>query len=228
MSQSGAAGRIRGDPHRAWRFIDIGLLPFKRFLTIQDEIWSERVRGLAIDTILFATHPPALSLGARPDEIQLAFLRVSQDELVRQQIHIVKTQRGGSLTLHAPGILGCYVIMKTPGSIVAPLERLAHTVFHTFNIHTTARVAATEPQDAAKYRGAWANGKKIASIGLNNSNGVTRFGINFNVSADPRLLALLHPCGIRERELTTMALEGCSASVADVQHAISASLPHIL
>lgn len=210
----------------SWQFVDFGILDFGEFLTLQDRVWRARLNDSLPDSVLFAEHPPTISFGARPRDQQLKFLRVPPEELALRNIPIFETQRGGSLSLHAPGILGCYIIMKTGASIIPSLLRLAQEVFMEFGIKTNPTAPVTSA-DAAKYRGAWTAHGKIASVGVNNSRGVTRFGANFNISADPALLTLIHPCGIEEYLLTTLALEGVPATITEVKEVIRGIVPHV-
>lgn len=206
-----------------WQFIDLGLIDFGEFLRVQDRVWEERVKHTVLDTILFAEHPLAISLGARARELQTPFLRVPLEELERRNIGIYETRRGGSLALHAPGILGCYVIGKTAkfaGDVVYFLEHVAHEVFCSSGLLTTPVPQTVIGFDRTKYRGAWTAGGKIASIGIHSAHGITRFGMNINVSADPKLLTLIHPCGIEEYELTTLALQGIRISVSNVKDTV--------
>jgi len=197
-------------------FHDLGLVRFDKFMHMQNMLWEQRVENQIPDTILFAEHPVCISLGARSVEFQLPHIRVPQSELVRRDIRVFKTRRGGSLTIHAPGILGCYVIAKCTNVVnsVRSLELLARDTFKHFGVDTASlpNGATNKPQ----YHGAWTGKGKIASIGMHIARGVTRFGLNINVNTEHSLLTLVHPCGIEEYELTTMAQMGCSASVSDV------------
>lgn len=207
-----------------WQFVDLGFVGFGAFLNIQDQVWKCRVEDKISDTVLFAEHPLAISFGARARKLQTLFLRVSLEEIVRRNIGVYETRRGGSLALHAPGILGCYVIGKTAESVgrttVHFLEDVAHEVFCSSGLLTTPAPRAMIGFDRAKYRGAWTARGKIASIGIHSAQGITRFGMNINVSADPNLLTLIHPCGIEEYPLTTLALEGIRISVSRIKDTV--------
>ncbi len=54
------------------------------------------------------------------------------------------------------------------------------------------------------YPGVWANGQKIASIGVAVKNGITMHGSALNVNTDLDSFSLIVPCGISDVVVTSM------------------------
>ena len=213
---------------RKWRFLDLGLIDFGELIRIQDRLWEERVSGGGADTILFAEHPTVISLGVRPREEQMRFVRVPLAELAARNISIYETRRGGSITIHAPGILGCYVVAQVPtfGMGVVPwLEQVSSEALRACGLETHFKKPPVGV-GSAKYRGLWTARGKIASVGVHCSHNVTRFGVSINVSADADVLTIVHPCGIEEYSLTTLALEGVDAPVSEIKEVVRRVVAH--
>lgn len=206
-----------------WQFLDLKILDFGEFLKIQDWVWKQCRDDMIDNTIIFAEHPATISINQSYIDRDLKSLRVSKEELERLGIQIIPVKRGGSIALHAPGIIGCYIIAKTNGAseITYLMERWIFSALAKFGIQlylypTGARfLHALSQKECRKYRGFWRDVKKIGTEGLRISSRVSRFGVNINVCPDPKLLTLIHPCGITEFDMSS--LEIITPKKCDVQ-----------
>lgn len=204
----------------SWQFLDLGLIDLCEFMKIQDGVWGQRVRNDIPDTAIFAEHPITISLNERHRDRDGVHIRVPREELKRLGVAVVPVHRGGGVALHAPGILGCYIIKKTTKEALSFLGHVAQSVFSSFGVRTEVFPNPVASERCGKYFGAWVYDRKIATTGINILAGVSQFGINFNVSPEPELLRLIHPCGIEEYEMTSLALEGIPVTITDVKDAI--------
>jgi lipoate-protein ligase B len=57
----------------------------------------------------------------------------------------------------------------------------------------------------AQHHGVWAGAAKIAAVGVAISRGVTMHGIALNLQPDLGHFGLIHPCGILDRGVTSVA-----------------------
>lgn len=212
-----------------WRFLDLKILDFEEFLKIQDLVWKQRIDDIIDNTIIFAEHPTAISINQSYIDRDLKSLRVSEEELEQLGIQIIPVKRGGGIALHAPGILGCYIIAKTNGAaeVTYLMERWIFSALARFGIQlylypTGARfLHALSQKERRKYRGFWRDVKKIGTEGLRISSRVSRFGVNINVCPDLKHLTLIHPCGITKFDMSSLdSITQKKCGVEDIKKAL--------
>jgi lipoyl(octanoyl) transferase len=74
------------------------------------------------------------------------------------------------------------------------------------------------------YTGVWIGDKKIAAIGVKVSQGITTHGFALNVATDLRLFKHILPCGIPDKDVTSIAAElGQAPVMAAVEAAVVAN-----
>lgn len=196
-----------------WRIKTPGLINFREFIKLQNITWEERYLQKITDTIIFAEHPPTISLGSRNPEEQIRHIRVTEETLRTSGIPVIRTERGGSVTIHGPGILGCYVIadigrLEFSTEFIFRLEHWIAASLDKLGIHTTRLPKEFRmDRETAKYEGLWINKKKIASMGIRISRHVTRFGVNICVCPEERFMHIINPCGIEEYEMSSLEKE---------------------
>jgi lipoyl(octanoyl) transferase len=78
-------------------------------LEIQRELRQHRITGaLAEDVLLLVEHPPAVTLGRGT---RASSLPLGPAQLEQRGIEVFEVERGGDVTLHAPGQLVGYPIL---------------------------------------------------------------------------------------------------------------------
>jgi lipoyl(octanoyl) transferase len=123
------------------------------------------------------------------------------DDWYRSQgIEVAETTRGGRVTYHGPGQLVGYPIVAV-ADVVAYLRTLEHAV-----------IAALAEEDVeAEVRegltGIWVGERKIGSIGVHVSRGVTMHGFAVNVDCDLQPFEWIVPCGIDGVRMTSLYVE---------------------
>jgi lipoyl(octanoyl) transferase len=178
----------------------LGQLEYRAAVTLQEQL-RERVRAEELpELMLLLEHPPTYTLGRRTREGDLPFGEAWARE---QGIDVVKTDRGGKLTYHGPGQLVGYPIVRTRDA-VAYLRTLEQGL---------VAALADEGVEAHRrpgrdYTGVWVGDRKIASIGVHVSRGITTHGFAVNVDNDLAPFTWAVACGLPDVEMTSLAIEG--------------------
>jgi lipoyl(octanoyl) transferase len=194
--------------------LTLGRVSYPEALAIQQQIIAARKQNLVGDTLLLLEHPPVLTLGRNASRSNIL---ASDDVLAQRGVELHEINRGGDVTYHGPGQLIGYPIIDLRGDLpgkkgphlgpvdyVRLLEEVLIRTCGDFGVMT---------QRICKLTGVWtlAGGsireKKIAAIGVHVSQGVTSHGFALNVTTDLRDFEWIVPCGITDREVTSLELE---------------------
>jgi lipoyl(octanoyl) transferase len=154
------------------------------------------------EVLLLLEHDPVYTLGRRSKPGDLG---LGEDWCRAQGIDVVKTQRGGKLTYHGPGQLVGYPIMRVGDvpEFVATMERAIVAALGEAGLR--ARPRSAEGRD---FTGVWVEDRKIASIGVHISRGVSAHGFAVNVTNDLAPFTWVVACGLPSVSMTSLALEG--------------------
>lgn len=184
------------------RVVDLGLRPYAEILELQRRLCRERVTGLRDeDLLLLVEHPPVITLGRGT---RAASLPLDRATLERRGLEVFEVERGGDVTLHAPGQLVGYPIFH--------LERHRPDLHWYLRQLEDALIRALAAFEIAAernpgYTGVWTGGRKIASIGIHVKQWVTFHGFALNVTTALDLFDLIVPCGIHGVTMTSVARE---------------------
>jgi lipoate-protein ligase B len=178
----------------------LGQVPYAEALALQEQL-RERVRDRELpDVLLVLEHPPVYTLGrrSRPGDLPMG------EAWCRERgIDVVPTERGGKLTYHGPGQLVAYPIVHVtdlPG-YVAALERAIVAALAEAGVEAATR-------EGRAYTGVWVGERKIASIGIHVSRGVSMHGLAINVENDLAPFETVVACGLPDVRMTSVAREG--------------------
>lgn len=201
-----------------YRIENWGMIDYSEALRRQKKTVREVVSG-GPQTLVLCEHPPVITLGRTYQEKSLL---LSCEKLAQQGVGVVTVDRGGDVTLHAPGQLVAYPIidLKRAGlglrGYLQNLEQVAVDFLKSFGI-----VA----QGNDDRRGVWVAQKKIASIGIGVTQWVTYHGMAVNLSTDLSYFQLIRPCGLDVQMTSVKELTG---SAPDMTEAGSAFAEHFL
>ena len=166
----------------------LGLVPYREASALQESLRALRQAGEIPDVLLVLEHPPVYTRGRRTEP---ADLPMGEDWYRLQGIEVEDSDRGGRVTYHGPGQLVAYPIMaiRSVAHFVGVMERAIVAAL------SDEGIVAAGPR-ATPFTGVWAGERKIGSIGVHVSRGVTTHGLAVNVDNDLQPFEWIVPCGI--------------------------------
>lgn len=181
--------------HAYW----LGTVDYLEAYELQKALRKARIEDRIHDVVLFLDHNPVITVGKCANYKNIL---VSESYLASQDIPVVQVDRGGDVTFHNPGQIVVYFIVNlgTAGKTIYQFVRGMEEVI----IRVLASYMLTGTRDQ-KHPGVWLGDKKICAIGLNVSHEVTMHGLALNVNNDLGITSYIHPCGISDKGVTSIA-----------------------
>jgi lipoate-protein ligase B len=173
-----------------------GRVPYTEAVELQTRLRERRQAGQIPDSLLLLEHPPTYTKGRRSER---ADLPMGEEWYWSQGIEVHETSRGGRVTYHGPGQLVGYPIMGVT-DVVAFLRTMEAGIIRAL---ADERVEAEVREGLT---GVWVGDRKIGSIGLHVSRGVTMHGFAVNVDCDLQPFEWIVPCGIEGVRMTSLYL----------------------
>jgi lipoyl(octanoyl) transferase len=179
----------------------LGTIPWRESLAMQECLRARRQAGELPDTLLLLEHPPVYTRGRRSHAGELTR---GEDFYRARGIAVEDTNRGGRVTYHGPGQLVGYPIMGVTDVIahLRTIERALVAALAQEGIAARSRV-----DDGADFTGVWVGERKIASLGVHVSRGVSTHGFAVNVDNDLEPFSWVVACGLPDVEMTSIARE---------------------
>lgn len=208
------------------KFLDWGLIDYKEAWDKQEELFSATVglktqitnRKIVLEGneyeedeltpnyLVFCEHPHVYTLGKSGKAEHLLLNDVELQEKHATFYHI---NRGGDITYHGPGQIVGYPILDLDNfftDIHRYLRTLEEAVILTLGAY--GLMAGRYPG----YTGVWfdaenENARKICAMGVRCSRWVTMHGFAFNINTDLDYFRNIVPCGIDDKDVTSMERE---------------------
>jgi len=201
-----------------------GSVPYEEARVAQRWLESARQEGAVPDVLLLLEHPPVYTRGRRSTADELP---MSPEWYEMQGIEVHDTDRGGRVTYHGPGQLVAYPIVSLRPygddvhEYVRRLERVAIGALADHGVSATTIDGLTgvwtDPDPPTGGRRADTSSitrhigpsapRKIGSIGVHVSRGVTTHGVAVNVNNDLQPFEWIVPCGIEGCRVTSLSRE---------------------
>jgi len=180
----------------------LGTIGYAEAARLQESLRERVIAGELPDLLLLLEHPPVYTLGRRAEAADLPF---GEDFWRARGIDVVRTPRGGKLTYHGPGQLVGYPIMRVGGDIPGFVRTMEAAIVEALAAEGIA--ARGRDHEGAAYTGVWVEDRKIASIGIHVSRGVSSHGFAVNVDNDVEPFHQVTACGLPGVRMTSIALE---------------------
>ncbi len=154
----------------------------------------EKVKKGGRELVWFLEHPTTYTAG----------IRYKKEEILDKSIKIIKTNRGGKITLHNPGQKIIYFVInlnkrkKDIRNLVRQIENIIINFLSIYKIKSYAD---------KKNIGIWVKGKKIAAIGIRVTNWIAYHGCSINIKNNLKEYKKISPCGLNNRNITSIKNE---------------------
>jgi lipoyl(octanoyl) transferase len=160
------------------------------------------MEGEVPDTLILVEHPPVITVGRFSTGANVV---ASREFLADRGIEVIQTTRGGDVTYHGPGQLVGYPIFHLKElelGVKAYIRTLEEVFTRYLDESCGIRAEAGEGQI-----GVWIENRKITAIGVYVSHFVSMHGFAFNINTDLSHFSYIIPCGITDKEVTSLEKE---------------------
>lgn len=210
-------------------FLDWGLTEYQEAWRKQETLFEQTVASkiknrsdnTSFETsnyLIFCEHPHVYTLGksGKPENLLL-----NEVELAEKEATYHKINRGGDITYHGPGQIVGYPILDLDNfftDIHLYLRTLEEAVILTLADY------GIESGRYPGFTGVWLDAdnkkaRKICAMGVRCSRWVTMHGFAFNVNANLEYFKHIVPCGIDDKDVTSMRNElGHSVNIEEVKN----------
>lgn len=199
------------------QFIDWGLVDYQEAWDRQEKVFSQtlaikqdnKTNNLNNPTpnyLIFTEHPHVYTLGKSGHE---EYLLLDEEGLRQKEAKFYKINRGGDITYHGPGQIVGYPILDLDNFFTD-----IHLYLRTLEEAIILTLADYGIQSGRYegFTGVWLDAdnekaRKICAMGVRASRWVTMHGFAFNVNADLAYFGNIIPCGIDDKDVTSMERE---------------------
>ncbi|MBN6057171.1 lipoyl(octanoyl) transferase LipB [Nonomuraea sp. RK-328] len=195
------------------------LVDYDKAMERMGDLVAERQRDERPDTLWLLSHPSVYTVGRRTPVTHLPD--------PTRGIPVVETGRGGQLTYHGPGQLVGYLVVKLAEDegivdYVREVELRLVEALGTLGLPAERR---DTPPGSELLTGVWTTttGRKVVSIGMRQSRGVTSHGFALNVDGDLEPWSWAVACGMPDVDMTSLKRELGETSMDQVRTAVAAS-----
>lgn len=202
------------------KFEDLGLIDYKQCWDYQEKIFAEIIdlkvanrnlpkeqHQIPLHHLIFCEHPHVYTLGKSGSRDNVL---ISEEEMQRVGATFYKINRGGDITYHGPGQIVGYPILD--------LDYFFTDIHKYLRFLEEAIILTLAKYDISAerypgYTGVWIDAtnnekaRKICAMGVRCSRWVTMHGFAFNVNTDLNYFNHIVPCGIKDKDVTSLERE---------------------
>ena len=169
-------------------------IPYKKAMLYLEKRVEEVKNGDNKELIWVLEHPKTYTAG----------VSFKQNEIIDKKIKIIKTNRGGKITLHNPGQKIIYFVINL-NNRKKDIRKFINTI--EVSVIEFLKFLKINAKKDKKNIGIWVKGRKIAAIGLRVSRWVAFHGFSINISNNLKEYLKIVPCGLNNKKITSVYLE---------------------
>ena len=165
-------------------------IPYKKAIYDLEKRVEDVKKGLKKELIWILEHPTTYTGG----------IRSSKNEILDKKIKIIKTNRGGKITLHNPGQKIIYFVIdlnKRKKDIRLLLKVIETSIIEVLKIYNI------DGSSDKKNIGIWVKNKKISAIGIKVKRWIAYHGCSININNDLSKYKKIIPCGLSNDRITS-------------------------
>jgi len=169
-------------------------VPYKTAMLYLNKRVKEVKDGKNEELLWILEHPTTYTAG----------ISYKKKEIIDKKIKLVKSNRGGKITLHNPGQKIIYFVIdlnKRKKDIRKLIDSIENSIIQFLKNYKI------KGKSDKKNIGIWVNDKKIAAIGIRVSRWVAYHGCSINISNNLNQYLKIVPCGLDNRKVTSISKE---------------------
>ena len=207
-------------------FEDLGNMSYKDAWDYQEQLLQQNLQAKANGAatahhFLLVEHPPVYTLGKSGREEHVL---INDEERAQKGIEYFRTNRGGDITFHGPGQIVGYPILDLErfytdiGRYLRSLEEVIMLTLADYGIKAERSPGETGVWIDPAIKG---RERKICALGVRCSRWITMHGFAFNVNTDLSYFDHIVPCGIHNKQVTSLQKElGYPLSMDEVKEKV--------
>ena len=166
-------------------------IPYKIAMRYLNKRVEEVKKGTNREFLWILEHPTTYTAG----------VSFNKKEIIDNKIKIIKSNRGGKITLHNPGQKIIYFVIdlnnrkKDIRKFINSIEESIIQFLKSYKIQS---------KKDKKNIGIWVKDKKIAAIGIRVSRWVAYHGCSINISNNLNQYLKIIPCGLNNKKVTSV------------------------
>ena len=166
-------------------------IPYKIAMRFLNKRVEEVKKGTNRELLWILEHPTTYTAG----------VSFNKKEIIDKKIKIIKSNRGGKVTLHNPGQKIIYFVInlnnrkKDIRKFINSIEESIIQFLKSYKIQS---------KKDKKNIGIWVKDKKIAAIGIRVSRWVAYHGCSINISNNLDQYLKIIPCGLDNKKVTSI------------------------
>ena len=164
---------------------------YKKAMLFLNKRVDEVKLGRNKELIWILEHPTTFTAG----------VSFNKKDIIDERIKIIKTNRGGKITLHNPNQKIIYFVINL-NNRKKDIRKLINAIENS--IIQFLKIYKINAKKDKKNIGIWVKNKKIAAIGLRVSRWIAFHGCSINISNNLNEYLKIIPCGLDNRKVTSI------------------------